>query len=474
MANGRIVGPAGPQNLRPDGGAPAPAGRRTPKDAALRITVPIVVGTRPEAIKLVPIIRALRRSPSFRPVVVATGQHNRMVAEVFALAKITTDAQLWVGDAHAPLNERVSTVMRRFDDFLRERFGADGAGVATPHAVVDGFPGAVIVHGDTSSAMAAALAAFHLRIPVLHVEAGLRVGQGHLTPFPEELNRQLISRIASLHFAPTTHNLENLIRENVSADRVFVTGNTGIDALRWASRLPARFDDGALQQLHDGDRRLVVVTAHRRENWGEGLAGIAEGVRRLALAQPEVGFVVPLHPNPQVRESLSSPLRESPNVLLTEPLPYAQFAALLGRCHLVITDSGGIQEEAPALGTPVLVTRETTERVEGLEAGTLLLVGSDPGRIAREGARLLTDAGAHQRMTSAPNPYGDGRAAQRIVAALEYVTGRGPAPVPFGPGFDRLAVIRDAGYDADPVTGVDGLGPTGEPAGLPLAVAPWR
>lgn len=411
------------------------------------ITVPVVVGTRPEAIKLVPIIRALRVCRSFRPVIVATGQHHRMVSEIFALAGISTDAQLWVGDLHAPLSERVASVMTRFDDFCRERFGAEGVEVATANAILEGFPGAVIVHGDTSSAMAAALAAFHLRIPVLHVEAGLRVGRGHLTPFPEELNRQVISRIASLHFAPTPHNLENLVRENVSVSRVFVTGNTGIDALRWASQLPARFDDEALQALVDGDRRIVVVTAHRRENWGEGLAGIAEGVRRLALAHPDVSFVVPLHPNPQVRERLRASLRESSNILLAEPLPYAQFARLLGRCHLVITDSGGIQEEAPALGKAVLVTRETTERVEGLEAGTLLLVGSDPAKIALEGGRLLTDPLAYERMTLAPNPYGDGHAAERIVAALEHIVLDGPPPAPFGPGFDRLAVIRDAGYD---------------------------
>lgn len=428
----------------PNEGPRAAPGRRA--GDAMPITVPIVVGTRPEAVKLIPIILALGRSRSYRPVVVATGQHQRMVEEVFALAGIKIDAQLWVGGAHAQLNERVASVMQRFDDFCRERFGADGAGVATTPAVLGGFPGAVLVHGDTSSAMAAALAAFHLHIPVLHVEAGLRVGQGHLTPFPEELNRQVISRVASLHFAPTAQNLENLVRENVPAARILVTGNTGIDALQWASQLPVRFDDPALQELYDGDARLVVVTAHRRENWGEGLAGIAEGVRRLALAEPGVRFVLPLHPNPQVRASLVAPLRECPNVLLTEPLPYVSFARLLTRCHLVITDSGGIQEEAPALGKPVLVTRATTERAEGLQAGTLLLVGTDPTRIAFEGVRLLTDPVAYEQMAHATNPYGDGRAAERIVAAMEYVAGNGPAPTPFGPGFDRLAVLRDAGY----------------------------
>jgi UDP-N-acetylglucosamine 2-epimerase (non-hydrolysing) len=424
-----------------------------------KLTVPVVVGTRPEAIKLVPIILALRDSESFHPVVVSTGQHHKMVAEIFALAGITTDVELWVGDVHSRLNERVSSVMRRFEDFATEWFGDHGGTIATTDEVLSGrYPPAVLVHGDTSSAMGAALAAFHLRIPVMHVEAGLRTGGLNLSPFPEELNRQVISCVACFHFAPTEANQEHLVREDIPANQIFVTGNTGIDALHWATKLDVPFGDRRVQELHDGDARIVVVTAHRRENWGGGLAGIAAGVGRLARSHPDVRFVVPLHPNPRVREELGGPLEGIDNVLLAEPLAYAEFARLLARSHLVITDSGGIQEEAPSLGKPVLVARSTTERTEGVEAGTLRLVGADPDRIEHEGGRLLDDPAAYARMASAPNPYGDGRAAGRILAALEHLRRGGQAPEPFGSGYTRTAVLTAAGYER-------GLDPFEEPAG---------
>jgi UDP-N-acetylglucosamine 2-epimerase (non-hydrolysing) len=243
-----------------------------------------MVGTRPEAIKLVPVILALRSSASYRPVVVATGQHHRMVAEVFALAGIEIDVELWVGRSHAELNERVATVMGRFDDLIRDEFPSRGGDFATPDEIAAGFPSAVLVHGDTSSAMAAALAACQLHIPVMHVEAGLRTGGSILTPFPEELNRQIISCVASLHFAPTETNKQNLVRESIPANQVFVTGNTGIDALHWATEVHVEFDDPALHAADASDARIVTVTAHRRENWASGLTGIAEGVGRLAAA----------------------------------------------------------------------------------------------------------------------------------------------------------------------------------------------
>jgi UDP-N-acetylglucosamine 2-epimerase (non-hydrolysing) len=421
--------------------------RRSAREGdASRLNVPVIVGTRPEAIKLVPVILALRENRSFQPIVVATGQHHQMVEEVFALAGIGIDVQLWVGRGRSELNERVSSVMRRFDDVIRDQFPARAGDFATIDELAAGFPAAVVVHGDTSSAMAAALAACHLHIPVLHVEAGLRTGGSILTPFPEELNRQIITCVASLHFAPTETNKENLVREDVPANHVFVTGNTGIDALHWAAGLDARFQDPALRSLDETGARVVTVTAHRRESWATGLAGIAEGIARLARSQTDVKFVLPLHPNPTVREPFLGRLGDLENVLLIEPLHYAQFAHLLQRSHIVITDSGGIQEEAPSLGKPVLVTRETTERLEGVQAGTLLLVGTDPERIACEGERLLTDDAAYERMAQASNPYGDGHAAGRIVEALEYIgDARGP-PAPFGPGFDRISVIKNAGY----------------------------
>ena len=414
---------------------------------ASKLVIPIIVGTRPEAIKLVPIIRRLRESDHYEPLVVSTGQHQRMVAYIFKLAGIAPDVVLWAGSRRSQLNERLASVIRRFEDFCSERFDMPADGVPTPEDILTGrFPAAVLVHGDTTSAMSAALSAFHLHIPVMHVEAGLRTGGSNRTPFPEELNRQLISCIAGMHFAPTSKNLENLVRENVPIGQIFVTGNTGIDALQWASTIDVKFANPALQALHDSDRRIVVVTAHRRENWGAGLAGIAEGVRRLADAEPEARFVLPLHPNPKVREALAERLSDLANVLLTEPLGYATFARLLARSHMVITDSGGIQEEAPALGKPVLVVRETTERTEGVEAGTLRLVGNDPERIFSAGSQLLNDPVAYAEMAEATNPYGDGRAADRIVRALEHVLLGGEPPEQFGPGYSRAAVAHAAGF----------------------------
>jgi UDP-N-acetylglucosamine 2-epimerase (non-hydrolysing) len=413
-----------------------------------KLIVPIVVGTRPEAIKLVPIILALRESRYYEPVVVSTGQHNKLVEYIFELADIKPDVTLWAGSRRANLNERVASVMQRFEDFCVERFDIDPDGVPNGADVLAGRrPAAVLVHGDTSSAMAAALSAFHLRIPVMHVEAGLRTGGVNLVPFPEELNRQIISTIAALHFAPTAANLQNLVRENIPVEQVFVTGNTGIDALHWASQIDVRFANPELQALHDGDSRIIVITAHRRENWGDGLRGIAEGVARLADEQSEDHFVLPVHPNPRVREVLTERLSDLDNVLLTEPLGYATFARLLGRAHLVITDSGGIQEEAPSLGKPVLVTRETTERTEGLAAGTLRLVGTNPEKIFLEGKRLLQDPVAYAEMASAPNPYGDGHAAKRIMAALEHLLLGGESPAPFGSGYTRPTVMVAAGLE---------------------------
>jgi UDP-N-acetylglucosamine 2-epimerase (non-hydrolysing) len=425
---------------------------------ATKLVVPVVVGTRPEAIKLVPIILALRESRYYEPIVISTGQHNRMVEYIFELAGIKPDVTLWAGSRRANLNERVAAVMQRFEDFCVERFDLDPDVVATPEDVLSGRrPAAVLVHGDTSSAMAASLSAFHLRIPVMHVEAGLRTGGSNLTPFPEELNRQVISTIAALHFAPTSANLQNLVREDIPVDQVFVTGNTGIDALRWASGMDVSFANPDLQALAEGDSRLVVITAHRRENWGDGLRGIAEGIARLARAHRDVDFVLPVHPNPRVREVLAERLTGLDNVLLTEPLGFATFARLLARAHLVITDSGGIQEEAPSLGKPVLVTRETTERTEGLEAGTLRLVGTDPDVIFAEASRLLESAVAYEEMAQAPNPYGDGRAAERIMAALEHILLGSEPPTQFGPGYSRSVVALAAGFEPTRETALEQL-----------------
>jgi UDP-N-acetylglucosamine 2-epimerase (non-hydrolysing) len=338
--------------------------------------------------------------------------------------------------------------MRRFEDYVLGTYpDLRGEKPSREEALAGRYPIAALVHGDTTSAFAAALAAFHLRIPVGHVEAGLRTGGLNLTPFPEELNRQLISCIAAMHFAPTGKNEENLVHENVPANLVFVTGNTGIDALQWAAGLDVPVRDHRVAELLDRDDRAVLVTAHRRENWGGGLAGVAEGVARVAKSHGDVHFVVPLHPNPRVRDELVPALEPLPNVLLTEPLKYTTMARVLAHCTLVITDSGGLQEEAPSLGKPVLVARESTERLEGVEAGTLRLVGTDPDHIALAAERLLDDEDEYRAMATAVNPYGDGRAAERIVGAHEHVlTGTDP-PTAFGAGYTRLAVLAALGYD---------------------------
>lgn len=392
-----------------------------------RTRVLAVIGTRPEAIKMIPVIRALQDSGTFRPVVISTGQHTDLVDDLIRTAGLRVDANLRASEpvdgVRPSLNEMFARVMTGIDrvwasEELPERYRADG------RRGVDGAV-ACLVHGDTSSAAAAALASFNLQIPVVHVEAGLRTSN-LLSPFPEEGNRQLISRVAAVHFAPTTDNKMNLVREGVDYDRVVVTGNTSIDMLQWASEQAGGFGPGLEDLVADPARPIVLVTAHRRENWGQGLANIASAVRRLADAHPEARFVVPMHPNPVARGPLREALSDAGNVRLVEPRDYADFARLMAASRCIITDSGGVQEEAPALGVPVLVSRDTTERGEGVAAGTLVLVGTDPDRIVAEATALLSDDAEHARRAARANPYGDGRASERIVAALDHILRDGP------------------------------------------------
>lgn len=412
----------------------------------------VAIGTRPEAIKMLPVVAELRRSEVLEPVVISTGQHSVMVKEILAMEDIEPDVDLSV-QTDGSLNHLVSEVMVRFEEFCRDRYSHDptlgtAAQVnATTHEDVfeRGYPAGLLVHGDTSSAMAAAMAAFNLRIPVGHVEAGLRTGS-ILTPYPEELNRQVIGRIAAFHLAPTDTNLENLVREGVDAELVFVTGNTGIDTLVGATKRPSEITDPRLAEAVEGPRPLIVATAHRRENWGGGLARIGEGLRRIVQRHPEVQVVLVTHPNEAARAEVATPVEGLEQVLVTGPLDYVPFAHLLAAARFAISDSGGVQEEAPALGTPVLVTRDTTERGEGVEAGTLRLVGTDPATIEQAAHELLTDNDLHQAMAFAANPYGDGRAAPRVVAALEHLAGLGPAPQRYGSGFNRTRVLVAGGY----------------------------
>ncbi|MDX2375819.1 UDP-N-acetylglucosamine 2-epimerase (non-hydrolyzing) [Microbacterium sp. LRZ72] len=408
-----------------------------------------VVGTRPEAIKMLPLIVAVRGSSRFEPVVVSTGQHAELVARVLQIGGIEPDVTFELPPAPRTLNELYAAVLVDLERYMHDRFGPPAPPSEAPYST--GYPAACFVHGDTSSAAAAALAAFHLHLPVVHVEAGLRTNDT-LSPFPEELNRQLISRIAAWHLAPTEHNKENLIREGIRAGKVFVTGNTAIDALHIAAQLELPFGDPQLADIEADERiRVVAVTAHRRENWGEPLERVAEAVGILAESHRDVRFVVALHPNPDVAVVMRRRLTDEPNVSLVGPMGYAQFARLLARSAIAITDSGGIQEEAPSLGTPVVCVRESTERQEGVDAGTVHLVGTDTERIVAVAGRLLDDPRAHARAATARNPYGDGHAAQRIVRGMEHLIFDTRPPQPFGPpGFDRRAVLHAAGSE-DPV-----------------------
>lgn len=418
---------------------------------APRVRCLIVIGTRPEAIKVLPVILALRKSTTIEPFVVTTGQHEGLVEGVLDLAGITPDANLGVGRPGQTLNGVTHRVIEAFKDLLEDLRGGGPERRTQPRLIspystgTPKFPGFTLVHGDTTSAMAAGLASANARLPVFHLEAGLRSGN-HLEPFPEEINRRVLTTLSSFHIAPTLENKESLIREGIPSEIIFVTGNTGIDALQWAASLQAPWPDPRLEAIDDG-RTVIVVTAHRRENWGEGLQGVAEGVARLCRARPDLTVVLPLHPNPRVQADVRPTLEGLPNVILTEPLDYITFARVLKAATLAITDSGGIQEEGPSVGTPVLVCRDVTERPEGVQAGTLRLVGTDPDVIEREALRLLDDPVAYAEMVDAQNPFGDGRAADRIVAAFEHLALGGPAPEQFGPSFSRDQVIEFAGYE---------------------------
>lgn len=378
--------------------------------------VMVVLGTRPEAIKLAPVIREARQTGKVEPVVVSTGQHRDILNPMLAAFGITPDIDLALGRDRHSLNQLASRLLGSLQDTIsdvRQR--------------------AMVVQGDTTSAMAGALAAFHLHVPVAHVEAGLRTNDRH-SPFPEEMNRRLIGRIADCHLTPTDGARQALIAEGVPADDVLTTGNTVVDALLYAARLPAESTgDPALDELlADQTSRIVLVTTHRRESHGEPMRRTSAAIRSLAATHPDLRFVIPVHPNPVVRELLESELGRIPQVLLTRPMAYLPFVHLMRRSALILTDSGGVQEEAPALGKPVLVLRESTERPEGVAAGSAVLVGTDVHLIHSWVHRLLSDDAAYTAMARVQNPYGDGNASQRVVAAVEHLLGlRTTRPAPF-------------------------------------------
>ena len=362
-----------------------------------------IIGTRPEAIKLFPLLHVLERDGRFVSRVCVSGQHRELLDQVLALSGVVPDHDLAIMQPGLGLGELTARLL--------ERIGA----------VIDAeMPDVVLVQGDTTTAFAGALAAHYRRISVAHVEAGLRSGDP-LNPWPEEFNRKGIAALASCHFAPTVAARDALLREGVRPDSVHLTGNTVVDALYWmrerltsVPQLAARMR--RIESLADG-RRIIGVTCHRRENWDGGMARIALALLQLA-ARGDVMIVYPQHPNPQLRRAIGEKLGGCDAVQLIEPLAYPEFVRLLEISHFMLSDSGGVQEEAPALGNPVLVLRDTTERPEGIEAGTARLVGTDPARIVAEAGRLLDDPVAHAAMARAHNPYGDGKAAARIAQVL--------------------------------------------------------
>lgn len=359
-----------------------------------------VYGTRPEAIKCAPVVKALEASPDFEGITVVTGQHREMLDQVNELFGITPDHDLDVMSHGQSLSGIFARVLDGLDPILAaER------------------PDAIVVQGDTTTSTAAALAAFYRGIPVVHLEAGLRSGD-LASPFPEEGNRRLTSQIATVHLAPTTTSRANLLAEGIDPTAVVVTGNTVIDALLETVGRRMPFADPALEQAVADERRLLLVTTHRRENWGDAMQGVGRAVARIAREHEDLLVVLPAHRNPVVREAILPALEGLPNVLVTEPLPYGEFARLMAEAHVILSDSGGVQEEAPSLGTPVLVMRDTTERPEAVAAGTVRLVGTDEETIVSAVRTLLTDPQAHAAMATAANPYGDGTAAQQSVDAM--------------------------------------------------------
>ncbi|MBE7364226.1 UDP-N-acetylglucosamine 2-epimerase (non-hydrolyzing) [Corynebacterium aurimucosum] len=373
-----------------------------------------VYGTRPEAIKVAPIIMALEKDQRFESIAVSTGQHREMLEQVNTMFGIEPKLDLHLMKPGQGLNEIVSRALMGLD------------------AIIDAEqPDVIISQGDTSTAMAAALAGFHRGVKIVHLEAGLRTGDIH-SPFPEEANRKLIGQVTELHLAPTAGSMENLRRENVRSKDIAVTGNTVIDALLEAASWDTEFEDPAVQEAAQSAKRLVVVTTHRRENL-EAMKEIGGAVKDLAESYPDINFVLPLHLNPKVREAVLPEVESLPNVIITDPLPYDQFTKLLDRATIILTDSGGVQEEAPALGKPVLVMRQNTERPEAVVAGTVKLVGTNRSLIVAEAKLLLDDDAAYEAMANAVNPYGDGKAAERAVAAIAELLGVGDRLPDFAP-----------------------------------------
>lgn len=371
-----------------------------------KIKLMTVFGTRPEAIKMCPLVLEMQKYPDFiEPIVAVTAQHREMLDQVLQLFAIKPDYDLNIMTAGQTLYDVTGRALAGLKDVLAEVQ-----------------PDMVLVHGDTTTTFVGALASFYAQIPVGHVEAGLRTGN-KFSPYPEEMNRKLTGAIADIHFAPTSTSKNNLLKENIDPAAIVVTGNTVIDALQTTVKADYRFTDSGLQKALAGGKRLILVTTHRRENLGEPMRHVYQALRKVLENHPDVEAIFPVHKNPKVREIVNEELGKLAQVHLIEPLDYEPFANLMAKVDIVLTDSGGIQEEAPALGKPVLVLRDTTERPEAVDAGTVKLVGTAYDDVLRETSLLLDDSKYYQSMAEAANPYGDGRACERIIRKILHENG---------------------------------------------------
>lgn len=366
------------------------------------LKVMTIFGTRPEAIKMAPVVKALQAAPDMEAIVTVTAQHREMLDQVLDLFAITPDYDLNIMSQGQTLYDVTTRALEGLKDVLKEAK-----------------PDVVLVHGDTTTTFAGALAAFYQEIPVGHVEAGLRTGNIY-SPFPEEMNRKLTGSLATYHFAPTSRAEKNLMKENIGSAHLYVTGNTVIDALQTTVKDNYQFEEDLLNNLDYKNRRIVLVTTHRRENLGEPMRHVYQAIHRLVDEFDDIEVVFPVHKNPKVRKIVKEVLGDVERVHLIDPLEYEPFANLMARSYLLMTDSGGIQEEAPALGKPVLVLRNTTERPEAVTAGTVRLVGTDENTVYDTAHRLLADKDAYDVMANSVNPYGDGVASNRIVEALRF------------------------------------------------------
>ncbi|WP_404455862.1 UDP-N-acetylglucosamine 2-epimerase (non-hydrolyzing) [Virgibacillus necropolis] len=362
-----------------------------------RIKVMTIFGTRPEAIKMAPLVLELKkRELEFEPIVTVTAQHREMLDQVLEIFDITPDYDLDIMQQRQTIAQITTRALEGLDDVMKKVQ-----------------PDIVLVHGDTTTTFAASLAAYYNQIAVGHVEAGLRTWDKY-SPYPEEMNRQLTGVMADLHFSPTDKSKQNLLNENKPEDRIFVTGNTAIDALK--TTVDESYDSPILDEL--GDKRLVLMTAHRRENLGNNMEQMFRAIKRIVVSHDDVQVIYPVHLNPVVQETAANILGDDDRIKLIEPLGVVDFHNFASRAHLILTDSGGVQEEAPSLGVPVLVLRDTTERPEGIDAGTLKLAGTDEDTIFNLANELLSDKNAHDKMSKASNPYGDGKASERIADAI--------------------------------------------------------